>query len=131
MATVPQLAGIPFSWTDQPNQGRAQFHRKAVPQFLSLWSAWKDAGLLGRVVSYGGSFNARMQQGSSVLSNHAFGLAFDINVKENPLGKAPAAKGTPGSVVDLVSLANQHGFFWGGHFQSRPDGMHFELAVLK
>jgi len=30
-----------------------------------------------------------------------------------------------------VPLANEHGFYWGGHFRHRPDGMHFEIAVLK
>jgi hypothetical protein len=39
--------------------------------------------------------------------------------------------GQHGSVRELVSIANEHGFFWGGHFDKRRDGMHFEVAVIK
>ena len=130
--TVPQVVGIPFSWSTERNSGRVQFHRKAMAQLLSLFAAWQGAGLMDRVVSWGGAYNARLQRGSTtLLSNHSFGTAFDINVKENPLGKPGAAKGTRGSVVELVALANEHGFYWGGHFHSRLDAQHFEIAVLK
>jgi len=30
-----------------------------------------------------------------------------------------------------VPIANRFGFYWGGHYQSRMDGMHFEIAVLQ
>lgn len=33
------------------------------------------------------------------------------------------------TVLDLVKIANEHGFYWGGHFP-RLDGMHFEIAQL-
>ena len=36
-------------------------------------------------------------------------------------------RGRPGR---LSSHAYAHGFFWGGHFKGRPDGMHFEVAKL-
>jgi hypothetical protein len=29
-----------------------------------------------------------------------------------------------------MPIANRCGFYWGGHYQSRMDGMHFEIAVL-
>ena len=35
------------------------------------------------------------------------------------------------SAKQLVPLANKHGFYWGGHFESRPDGMHFEMAEVR
>jgi hypothetical protein len=36
-------------------------------------------------------------------------------------------------VRELVPIANQHGFYWGGHFRynkhtDQSDGMHFEWA---
>ena len=34
-----------------------------------------------------------------------------------------------GCVRELVPIAHDHGFYWGGHF-TRQDGMHFELARL-
>lgn len=108
-----------------------EFHRLAAPQLQALWAAWDDADLLKHVLSFAGGFNARFQRGSTTaLSNHAYGSAFDINVAWNPLGKPPAALGSQGSVRELVPLAHKHGFYWGGHFRSRPDGMHFEIAKL-
>ena len=34
-----------------------------------------------------------------------------------------------GSVRQLVPIANELGFYWGGHF-NRRDGMHFEMARI-
>lgn len=42
----------------------------------------------------------------------------------------PALEDAQGSLRELVPIANEHGFFWGGHFKRRPDGMHFEVAKL-
>lgn len=123
--TVPQLVTAKVSTT-----GRVTFHRKAKAQFIALWAAWEAAGLLYLVKSWEGAYVPRFVRGSrTTLSNHAFGSAFDINADRNPLGRVPAASGTAGSVRELVPLAHQHGFYWGGHF-SRADGMHFEIAKI-
>lgn len=121
---VPQLRGIHGA----PKDARVRLHERAVEPFLALWQAWETAGLLGDVLSWDGSYVPRRVRGARTLSSHAFGIAFDINARWNPLGHTPALAREPGSVIRLVRLANQYGFFWGGHFRSRPDGMHFELA---
>jgi hypothetical protein len=54
----------------------------------------------------------------------------DINVAWNGLGRQPAFVGQKGSVRELVPAAEKHGFYWGGFFASRPDGMHFEAAKI-
>ncbi|MDX2179358.1 MAG: M15 family metallopeptidase [Bryobacteraceae bacterium] len=124
---IPQLIGIAGLHTN----GFARFHKRAAPQLLALWKAWGDAGLLGRVLSWAGAYDARFIRGSqTVLSNHSFGTAFDINAPENPLNRPTAAAGQRGCVWELVAIAHAHGFFWGGHF-TRLDGMHFEIAVPK
>jgi len=124
--TLPQLIGVPGA----PRDGRVWFHKHGAEQLQSLWQSWQEAGLLHLVQTWGGSFVPRFVRGSrKTLSNHSFGTAFDINMAHNGLGKIPAPPGTLGSVQELVPLAHQHGFYWGGHF-SRPDGMHFELAVI-
>ncbi|SEG11262.1 M15 family metallopeptidase [Marinobacterium lutimaris] len=126
---IPQLEGI--SVFGKRSSGRMRFHRLAVEQLKAMWAAWEDAGVLRTVLTYDGSFNARFIRGSrTTLSNHAFGSAFDINARWNPLGAIPVAMGREGSVRELVAIANQFGFFWGGHFKGRPDGMHFEVAKL-
>ena len=113
------------------NNKVTRFNKKAVKQLVDLWNAWAAAGLLDRVLTFDGGFVPRFVRGSTTnLSNHSWGTAFDINAEWNGLGKEPARKGKKGSVRELVQLANQYGFFWGGHFKKRPDGMHFEIAKL-
>jgi peptidoglycan hydrolase-like protein with peptidoglycan-binding domain len=108
-----------------------QFHRLAAKQLQGVWKAWEAAKLIDRIISYDGAFNPRFARGSnSILSNHAFGSAFDINAKYNACGARPALVGAKGSIRELVPIANKWGFFWGGHYQRRLDGMHFEIAVL-
>lgn len=115
-ARVP--AGIPF-------------HKLAATQLQAMWAEWDASGLLGRVLTFEGSFVPRFIRGSRTsLSNHSFGTAFDINYRWNKLGERPALVGDQGSVRELVKIANKHGFYWGGHFQNRRDGMHFEVAFL-
>jgi peptidoglycan hydrolase-like protein with peptidoglycan-binding domain len=116
-----------------------QVHRLVAKQMKGVWEAWGKAGLLDRVLTYNGSYvprfgratgdvKAAMQRPKS-LSNHAFGTAFDINVKWNGLHAVPPAVGAEGSVRELVPLAHEWGFYWGGHFK-RLDGMHFEVAKI-
>lgn len=122
--TIAQLKNVPGAAAE----GRAQFHRDVGPRVVELFQRWQDAGHLPLILTYGGSFVARFVRGSrAVLSPHAHGSAFDINVAWNAFGAVPARPGARGSVRPLVSIANELGFYWGGHFSKR-DGMHFELA---
>jgi hypothetical protein len=124
---VPQLAGF----RNAKRNGDIQFHRLAAPQLVKLWKAWEDADLLDRILSFEGSYVPRFVRGSRTnLSNHAFGSAFDINMRWNRLGAVPALLREQGCVRELVEIANEHGFYWGGHFRDRPDGMHFEVAFI-
>jgi|WetSurMetagenome_2_1015567.scaffolds.fasta_scaffold93445_3 hypothetical protein len=125
---IPQLNGVDMGGV--ACNGKIKFHRLAIAQLQGMWAAWEKAGLLNQVLTYGGSFVPRFIRGSTRnLSNHSFGSAFDVNVAWNLLGHEPAAKGQEGSVRNLVPIANDYGFYWGGHF-SRRDGMHFEIARL-
>ncbi|WP_203423108.1 M15 family metallopeptidase [Sinorhizobium sp. BG8] len=108
-----------------------RFHRAAERQLTALWLEWESSGLLDRILTYDGAYVPRFQRKSKTkLSNHAFGTAFDINAAFNPLGAEPALMGQKGCIRELVSIANKHGFYWGGHFLVREDGMHFEVAKL-
>lgn len=124
---IPVLKNIPGG----PSDGKVWFHKKAVPQLESLFHAWEREGLLDLLKTWGGSFYPRLVKGESrSISNHSFGTAFDINVAWNGLNVIPPIVGKLGSVRKLVPLANQHGFFWGGHYRDRLDGMHFEVARI-
>jgi len=121
---IPQLKAVKGS-------SAVSFHKLAAPQLRKLWSDWEKAGLMHLVLIWGGSFVPRFVRGSTkTLSNHAFGSAFDINMEWNRLNMLPALVGQKGSVRELVPIANENGFFWGGHFNDRLDGMHFEIAKI-
>ncbi len=121
--SVKQLKAIKGSET-------VYFHQKAANQLVKLFNDWEKHGVLNLVLTWEGAYNPRFVRGSkTVLSNHAFGTAFDINYAWNKLGTVPALVGQKGSVRNLVEIANDNGFYWGGHF-TRRDGMHFEVAVV-
>lgn len=139
--SVPQLEGLAGP------TGKLRVHALAAPKLAALFRAWEEAGLMHLVLTWEGCFaarylrpkegeasvrahGARCSREVSTLSNHAFGSAFDINASWNRLGHPPAPMGAKGCVRELVPIAIKHGFFWGGHFSTRPDGMHFELARL-
>lgn len=88
------------------------------------------------------SFCYRTISGSSKLSYHARGLAVDINPLYNPYvspAKLEPAAGAP--YVDrsqdnpyfidredlCYKLFTEHGFFWGGNWNSVKDYQHFEM----
>jgi hypothetical protein len=129
--TVPGLAGITIGGTHLRSGGHVSFHKKAASQLVSLWRAWGEANLLDRILTFDGAYNPRFQRGNhSRLSNHAFGTAFDVNAAQNGFRKPVAPIGKAGCVMELVAIANEHGFYWGGHFAPNTDGMHFEVAKL-
>ena len=117
--TIPQL------------QRSASVNKKIADQFLRVFERWDSVALIDRVLTFDGGFAPRFVRGSRMyLSNHSLGTAFDINAQWNGLGVTPALKGARGSVRELVQVANECGFAWGGHFKDRPDGMHFEAAKI-
>lgn len=134
----PEAIEIDKDWVKQnivtvqlPVFGKRRFHRLAAPRVVALFERWENAGLLDYIDTFNGSFVPRFKRGSTEsLSNHSWGSAFDINAMTNPLGAIPPSLGASGSVRNLVPIANEMGFYWGGHFGSRPDGMHFEIAFL-
>lgn len=110
---------------------KSSFHKALEPQVQKLFSEWEAAGLNSKILSWGGSWAPRFIRGSrTYLSNHAWGTAFDINAAQNGLGSRPALRNEKGSVRDLVEIAYGNGFYWGGWFASRKDGMHFEAYKI-
>ena len=72
---------------------------------------------------FAGCYYPRFIAGTSTLSNHAFGLALDINAVENQ-------RGTVGLIDrDVVSIFQEWGFTWGGDW-GYTDPMHFELNSI-
>lgn len=88
-------------------------------------------------------FNFRVVAGTDTLSNHARGLALDINPYYNPYCvpstgyvSPPGASAYADRSADfsykieegdlLYNLFMEHGFRWGGHWNSSKDYQHFE-----
>ncbi len=73
---------------------------------------------------FAGCYYPRFIAGTSTLSNHAFGLALDINAVENQ-------RGTVG-LIDrgVVAVFEKWGFTWGGNWRY-TDPMHFELNSIR
>lgn len=76
------------------------------------------------VISFDGSFCIRAVRGyPNIMSVHSFGLAIDMNAKENPLGSPSTWS------PSFVKCFTDAGFEWGGSFE-RLDCMHFQLVNL-
>jgi hypothetical protein len=78
-------------------------------------------GLEDTITSYSGCWAPRHILGDpdSGLSHHAWGIAIDVNVPQNPFGAQPNQD------ERMVDVFEEWGFIWGGDF-IQPDGMHFE-----
>lgn len=125
--TIPQLKKFGLEGT--------KFHVKGENQLKGLWNEWEQLGLLNTVITFSPkAFSPRFVRntrgGNRPLSSHAWGIAFDINMAWNDMGRTPALPGRTGSVRQLVASAIKWGFFWGGWWTSTPDGMHFEISRL-
>lgn len=96
-------------------------------------------------------FNYRVVDGTTSLSKHAYGLAIDVNPYYNPYvvfnknGDGDTYISPPGSEIyadrsqnfaykidenDLCyRLFTEHGFTWGGNWNSTKDYQHFQKAI--
>ncbi len=95
-------------------------------------------------------FNYRTVSGKSKLSNHSYGCAIDINPLYNPYvrtrdGKVLVSPQNAGEYADRSAdfpykidredlcyrLFTEHGFEWGGAWNSSKDYQHFEKKLQK
>jgi hypothetical protein len=108
-----------------PILGEVRCHRALFPQLGAALREAARRGLAGTIdpSHYGGCYASRFVNRIPVLgiSHHAWGIAIDVNVAENPYG-AP-----PNQDPRLVASFRRHGFLWGGDWLL-PDGMHFEFG---
>lgn len=99
--------------------------RLFFPQLVAALGEVVDRGLAHTIFKghYGGAYFPRYIAGTHVLSNHAFGLAIDLNVAENQRGTVGQMNRT------VVQIFNKWGFTWGGTW-AYTDPMHFEINRL-
>lgn len=79
------------------------------------------------------AYNFRFVAGTTKLSDHAVGLAIDINPVQNPwlhpsalniFEYKPGTKGTIEHNSDVVKIFSKYGWYWGGNWRN-PDYQHF------
>lgn len=79
-----------------------------------------EHGLNREWQTFDGCLNIRLRKGGSKPSVHSWGLAIDLNARENPYGAEPVLS------PEFVSCFTEAGFTWGGTWRT-PDGMHFQI----
>lgn len=110
---------------DVPILGSVTCNKQMIPQLRAALQEIQQRGLADEIHTgeYGGCYNARFIAGSQTLSNHAFGLAVDLNVPGN-------LRGSVGEIDRaVVAIFKSWGFGWGGDW-NWTDPMHFEMNAL-
>lgn len=106
-----------------PLLGTLTCHRTMMPQLKAALAEVVQRGLGKHVYQTAGCYYPRFIANTTRLSNHAFGMAIDINSLQNQ-------RGTVGQMhPEVVKIFEKWGFAWGGHW-SWTDPMHFELARI-
>jgi peptidoglycan LD-endopeptidase CwlK len=145
-----------YGFDDNLHKGQVVVHKDVVLDIIEIFEHIRETRFpIGKVVpisKYGWSdeksmqdnntsaFNYRFISGSRVISNHAAGLAIDINPALNPYIKNGSIlpencvydttkAGTIKDGSQLVKEFNTRGWDWGGHWKSLKDYQHFEKKL--
>jgi hypothetical protein len=125
IAPQPSWVASHISTETMPIIGPMTCNTLMFPQLRAALEEVRASGLTSAIhpSQYGGCYVPRFIAGTTTLSNHAFGLAFDLNVPENE-------RGTVGQINrQVVAIFQRYGFTWGGVWHW-TDPMHFELNRL-
>jgi len=105
-------------------------HERVAPLFVGFLTEAQQRGYVLDEVADDWGYARRCVRGTGpgtsrpcVTSNHAWGLAVDINATRNPMG-APLRTDIP---AWMVEVAAEYGLAWGGRWAT-PDPMHFEFT---
>lgn len=127
IAYCPLPSPMALSWKREIRVSRFKCHRRLVSNFKALFEAFfNDPEVWTTIDDFGGVYEFRRNRRNlEELSRHAWGIAGDADVCDNPQGRDPKVH------PRLPGILEAHGFAWGGHFKGRArDGMHFEFADL-
>jgi hypothetical protein len=145
-----------YGFDEKIHKGQLVVHKDVVLDIIEIFELIRESRFpIGKVVpisKYGWSdeksmrdnntsaFNYRFISGSRVISNHAAGLAIDINPALNPYIKNgnslpenciydTTKVGTISASSELVKEFKQRGWEWGGDWKSLKDYQHFEKKL--
>jgi hypothetical protein len=106
-----------------PILGRVTCNKIMFPQLRAALLEVVQKHLADKIYQTAGCYYPRFIANTTSLSNHAFGLAIDINSVQNQRGTVGQMDRT------VVSIFEKWGFTWGGHWRY-TDPMHFEMNSL-
>ena len=106
-----------------PILGRLTCNKIMFPQLRAALREVQERGLASKIYQTAGCYYPRFIANTTSLSNHAFGIAIDINSGQNQRGTVGQMDRT------VVSIFEKWGFGWGGHWRY-TDPMHFEMNAL-
>ena len=145
-----------YGFDEKLHKGQLVVHKDVVLNIIEIFEFIRESHFpVGKVVpisKYGWSdeksmqdnntsaLNYRFISGTRVISNHASGLAIDINPRFNPYIKNgnslpsncaydTTKAGTISSNSQLVKEFKQRGWQWGGDWKSLKDYQHFEKKL--
>jgi hypothetical protein len=145
-----------YGFDEKLHKGQLVVHKDIVLDVIEIFEFIRESRFpIEKVIpisSYGWSdeksmqanntsaFNYRFISGTRVISNHASGLAIDINPKQNPYIKNERSTpkdctydttkaGTISPSSQLVKEFKQRGWSWGGDWKSVKDYQHFEKKL--
>ncbi|WP_081795107.1 M15 family metallopeptidase [Nocardioides sp. URHA0020] len=125
IAPDPAWAAAHIATATVPILGSITCNKAIFPQLIAALKDVQAQGLADKIHpgEYAGCYYPRFIAGSTSLSNHAFGLALDLNVPGNQ-------RGTVGQMDrGVVAIFKRWGFAWGGDWHY-TDPMHFEMNRL-
>ncbi|MBF4163680.1 M15 family metallopeptidase [Nocardioides acrostichi] len=125
VAPDPAWVAAHITTENMPIIGNMTCNKAIFPQLRAALEEIQKTGLAAAIHpgEYAGCYYPRFIAGTTKLSNHSFGLAFDINTPGNQ-------RGTVGEINRaVVSIFKKWGFAWGGDW-SYTDPMHFEMARI-
>jgi len=103
---------------------RIYCNKDLIKPLEAAFKALIATGCVNELKTWDGCFNIRKKRGLASMSLHSWAIAIDVNAFENGLGVTP--KLSP----QFVKCFTDNGFDWGGTWQKRPDGMHFQLSKI-
>ena len=145
-----------YGFDNKLHKGQLIVHKDAVLDLIEIFEFIRESQFpINKVVpisKYGWSdeksmvdnntsaFNYRFISGTRVISNHASGLAIDINPALNPYIKNgnslpsnciydTTKAGTISESSELVAEFKNKGWLWGGNWKSLKDYQHFEKKL--
>jgi len=128
LVTMTLPAPLPASWDRGAAISRLRVHRRLAAQFaVALLTVHANPDAWAAIGDTGGCYCWRPQRASAGrrLSRHCWGIAIDLDVADNPMGRSPG-KMHPA----VIAAFRSQGFEWGGAWRVRKDPMHFEFSDL-